>query len=1788
MRNLILLQFLIFFIQFDFFFFYTYSKVKIDDTLEQTTDEFSTSNSFEVSFSSFVNDFDFLFIKIKNILSKSKFGQISFFSYSDKDCKIDRRQMSVNTYDESAFIINKTEIKEKGEFYICVNCIFDSSCSYTVQFDQNYLTRLPFPGFSYSYYISEYYKDMTFGLRPIDDIYKIILNNNNPLQLFWVKRMNNDQFIHYYDNRIPADYNAIYLFNNITELTRCIDFNISSYEGDYVRTGSSLIFNKVSYTPINVNDLETMGYLEKGILDEECFFLNNYYSSDSSSLFYLYGIIYNKFAKIYFKNKNSNNIISGTEKEIIDGSFIEVISNSELTSRKFCVSLLTSDKYEYLNNITFTIQLISNENINHNYIDFPQMPGIIYPRFLKKGELIILSGIKPLKKSNRMSISSNIIYGFPNFYLDYCKDFPFCSYYQDYLFSIGDVSINRIKDYEKYKDESIKNPFNFYQPLLIINCPDITDFCIFDTTFFSENDFVILKEGKTFNQSLFSEKEKNYYLIDYENHLKIKQIIIELLIFNGNANLNIDNKYEIVNYFLLNKNIYIINSDNINEKKIEFYINADKESLYSIRYSLIREDDNEELNNMNIQDIMGINYIDYINTTYKYKNIEVSNSEYNRPFPILFNFYSPNCKFQISKNDTIVQTHLNDNFYQEYISDEKVVYNNYNISIKELEPLNYDNKKCLLYINNIKLSKENSNLIGTLAINENIPQKITFENIKKIKYIYPNIDDKKDTLIYLKANKYIKYLLTINDNSNNIIQEGNYSDNKIIYIKKNEIKCIYDEICNLYIEISLIEKNNIEYPIIETTVRQINNKFIYLEKGIIKNDLVPINNNLFLYTDIGHEDEGYFMINLLKGKFEIKGIIVQTNEIKLKGEIDWISLENEKKILDYDFYTKKLFFTKDDTSNCEEGCYLLINVEAPIIVNIDDILNEKDFLPITYMASLTNKEISKTPKIRIDADEYIIGSLFNNNYEGQYMYELYELNIPYNAHSIDIECQSEKAKLLIFIGNKEIKYDNSDFEIEAGQVFSLSNSEILERVNNNGLNNNINSIENINIIFFVYAEKSDIINSTYFLNIHLNNNENIKIYEINTDQKTLCYPEKFNNTHYRCLYMIKYCDFDVKDYTILYSKSEESKNSIIYMYGNYINKETDYLDNKDIIPKEDATYKTDINKSDFIFLPPNKNNDYFYLSIVSNSPNMIELYSSFYNYFNELIPNPDLKQFFALDKTLKNEMKIKFISKESIMVNLVSLYGKGTFDFNGKSYNLDEKNDKISLALNLNADENIIFKNNNNNELNNDTIPEFVFYIEYYFRNSTINLDKISLNEKSDIIYKNADFPLYLFSKINNTEHDINIFFNLYDLTLKDKTKLSKTVRNRELIISSDIIEEKNLYTSIIKNKESSKIKGIYDPSVNAGQIYIPKECINKINVDDFSKYVFYLGIEKNGLNNDIIYDNIIMKTTYIYENSGTPVIENKYHYGKITSNDTINTYKLKVDSNYKYMNIQFSSNSEIIEYNITTNDNFKEYKYEEDIGKVIISFENPNNADYVNLNVFMNTSKIGNESSIEYLNNYVFKYINSNITNANEYQISNNNPIITCTLTYNNNNITTNIKVKYNKIENQQNYDVIYSLIFVKNDDEPIKNEKLNTIALTESNSYITQIRKNKVDDDNNEIDIPVQVFDKNFSHIGLIAQIIDGENIEYIVYDPITSQNKIISVYGNNNNNKNDKYDYYFIIIILLIVIILIIIIGIIIFWTIKMKKKRSESQIIKQVEMSAPIEYDDVLLDKGETIN
>ena len=120
---------------------------------------------------------------------------------------------------------------------------------------------------------------------------------------------------------------------------------------------------------------------------------------------------------------------------------------------------------------------------------------------------------------------------------------------------------------------------------------------------------------------------------------------------------------------------------------------------------------------------------------------------------------------------------------------------------------------------------------------------------------------------------------------------------------------------------------------------------------------------------------------------EIYGKIIEKNQTIITDEVNWESIDG-KKISNYDYYTKKLFFNKTDTLNCKNGCYLLIKLKFK---DIGENLKEKANFPLTIIVTLTNKDILNLTPIKFNFDDYVVGYLFNNNSE------LYEIIVPDNS-----------------------------------------------------------------------------------------------------------------------------------------------------------------------------------------------------------------------------------------------------------------------------------------------------------------------------------------------------------------------------------------------------------------------------------------------------------------------------------------------------------------------------------------------------------------------------------------------------------------------------------------------------------------------------------------------------------------------------------------------------------------------------------------------------------------------
>lgn len=98
----------------------------------------------------------------------------------------------------------------------------------------------------------------------------IINNKNNKIyELYWIKRMYSTQYM-IYNYNLPEDYNGI-LLKNIQNVEEFINFSIDLEIEDFITVGRSIIEEITNKEPLKANDLETIGYLDKDILKEQCF-----------------------------------------------------------------------------------------------------------------------------------------------------------------------------------------------------------------------------------------------------------------------------------------------------------------------------------------------------------------------------------------------------------------------------------------------------------------------------------------------------------------------------------------------------------------------------------------------------------------------------------------------------------------------------------------------------------------------------------------------------------------------------------------------------------------------------------------------------------------------------------------------------------------------------------------------------------------------------------------------------------------------------------------------------------------------------------------------------------------------------------------------------------------------------------------------------------------------------------------------------------------------------------------------------------------------------------------------------------------------------------------------------------------------------------------------------------------------------------------------------------------------------------------------------------------------------
>ena len=401
--------------------------------------------------------------------------------------------------------------------------------------------------------------------------------------------------------------------------------------------------------------------------------------------------------------------------------------------------------------------------------------------------------------------------------------------------------------------------------------------------------------------------------------------------------------------------------------------------------------------------------------------------------------------------------------------------------------------------------------------------------------------------------------------------------------------------------------------------------------------------------------------------------------------------------LDFYGYIKKIIIRKNETSHCKDGCYLLLSLKTSIVTqdqfNYDFI--EHPFSIIIHTRS--SDKIEDIPIINIPLSEYIIGNLFTH--EDKNIYEYYSTIFTHNSNKISIDFQSKVVNLYINVGanNKPTRNEKPDFEyLSTGQdtIFEISREEFINKCKEKGITiPNKDSLLGLSMTIGLWTEKTDSLYTTvYSLKIHLPFDEKLNIYEVKSDQKTLCKTELDKNRNNRCLFMVFYFGIEPLNHLLLYPLIQD--HSSYEMFANYIMKEKyenfdfSYLNSE--LPNSEAEFSTRRSGLDYLYIPHGHEYDNFvFVSVVTKQPTTVELLSSLYTYDLQLSPNPSSPQLFLLTN---DHFIFEFTTYEELTITIQSIGGEGTIyweDDDNEKYTIHGKGQSISLANSF------VDKNNN-------------------------------------------------------------------------------------------------------------------------------------------------------------------------------------------------------------------------------------------------------------------------------------------------------------------------------------------------------------------------------------------------------------------------------------------------------------------------------------------------------------
>ena len=1707
------------------------------------------------------------------------------FIAKDQHCEHNRLYTGIQIVEPIYTFIKRNQIDYV--FYVCVefrNSAEKSEFNLTIKNENT--ASIPYDTQA-SYYISDNnLENMVFQFIP-NEASKI---NENSNITFWVKGKDikaasiNDTEL----KEKQYDHGFVFFGSFSGE---SFTLNINSSIGDYVTIGSTIITDdKTRYMYENANEMMVATEQEK-ICIPILF---------PPHISHITGKLYTKKARTYFADNVEMSPIKA-EEHILETNITNGIV-SELNIVNIIDETQNEGYYCFQNTenrlMIFGIQMTNNTDIP--LVHQPLVPGEIRRHFLVVGEYAIFYGMKPKDEAIEVNLNLKTITGFPKLYFDNCTTFPNCDYKgRSFQNLTNPAPSNMITVYSFYTNESSEykefNPTTSFQPIMIVSCGLGSKFdfggesmiCFFETSYFTNLDTIRIYEDSSFSQYLLQGEDDKYEINLEEQHNKT--LYLDLFLFSGDADISFDNfRGEINKYYLSNKIFFTVHLDNTDH--LAFFVNASQNSFYMVHYQFVEFGGRDDKNTIE----SGVNYI-----TSKFlgkendnlqKKIELINFKYYYNQSYLMTFYSPNCKFSLNwiRNDTNTQTICeNDNIAQYIIEPNDLNYHQekYNLFYSILpseDDSEYPKKFCMVYASGLELSEKVDEWNGRdISLSEGVPHRYTFSKDHPfIFYSYHVSDISKTLVLNFRLIDKTSFNITIKINRKNLnIENNRIYRNSQLYIRESDFKgrCDELEVCTVLVS---VEMGNSELERrVELTMYQIDSTPFYLEKNVVKQDVLHGNTVKHYYFEIVDEEYGDITLDFKRGSGFIYADVQKRELLTPMDNPDWRGLYRFPKFvnesLKFRTYGKKIDITKNDTKDCQDGCYVLIS-----IVSNDNYYGDYIEDTVPFRISI-NPRIMKTdnniasPKVKIDVNEFVVGDIVFGRADNR-KYDYYTVTLPYESEYVLIDWQADSPSLIINVGTNRPTMNDSHFSFPPTDndcVHRMNKTTILEK---GGLDTKA-SLRGVTLTLGIYSDINDSIQSSpyafkIFMPYIMDKETHIssEIIHIRSDQKVQCIPFFYKSKNI-CVFAVIFDDIDKDNSLVLLPRSQDESVKL-EIFGKLSNAEiieTNNVKEIDVLTAYVFDNKNFKEESKYVYIDKiPKNASYFFIVTAEQSNAIIEVLSStqlFYKNIN-IYPNPSTTQIFAVDDYVIN---LNFITRQDLLLEIVGVSGNGGFYWDEgsekakKEYYIDGYGDRLSLTTDTN-EEKYRFA-----PLKVDPFPQhekggFIFYINYHPRT---DIDYLIKNSNTEFNYRIVKMPLYYYFPINS-DNSWTINFNFYDFGLKNEGKNIAYDTNL-FNIWATVISEKDAIEARLEPEKKPKYdpskdkRGIFDSTF--GNIFLSSEDIKNKFKDIQSPQLFFSIDKDENIREDFSSLGFELNVFSDKETSGlSHVPEGIYINGKLSQSKADRhklKYMLRCDQNRPFFRVEYAAISDFVKFALNSNpdseenENFQNIEMTKKNGRHLITVNLPDeffssNKSSYNLYLIVFTK----ESSInEKLDSFSFKYLSKEINGFFEFLNEKND-----TLTYSVKDL--NYKINFSPIGMSNSSYYIKGIYR----DGFIEGEILDTIAISESKGNYLQI--NDFNQESSEKITYEFKASKELRFIKVLVRVNVYDEKLFYLYKPLDLDKKNNPPEQPSGKKDSDNKTLFYIIVGVSSLLLVIIIILVIFIFAYRKKNQNLTNQVNK----------------------